>query len=91
MTLQEIMERVGSRKVGLVRLYAEDALQEIQEYTGAFSTFISVNVTSGQRRYPLPDGIIKVEGVYKRFTTSTDPDSYVRIPRIRDIQVLEST
>ena len=72
MTIQEIMERVGTKKANVVRAYVNDGLRELEGLIPENTTHVIYNISSGQKLYELPDNMVKILGVYRKYSTSTD-------------------
>lgn len=89
-TLQNLMERVGSKKEGLIREFANDALREIEGLIPEKTTYTLYSVVADQRLYSLPSGV-RILGVYRKYNTSTSPTSYIKISRVVGIDLTEAT
>ena len=79
MTVQEIMERVGSKDTTRVIAYIKDAINVIQsnydENVGTWKT----NIVDGTRDYPLPANLIRILSISVK---DTNDKKYKRIRRI---------
>lgn len=87
MTLQEVLERVGSKKVGLIRIYINDALRELEGLIPEKSTHTKYNIVADQKLYSMPDDMVRLLGIYRKW--STDSSHYVKMARATHINITE--
>ena len=80
MTVQEVMERVGTTQTGRALAYIKDALEEINILAEANVTTERINIVKDQRFYDLPNNAIKIEDVRCKNHLNTR-DEYRSIPR----------
>ena len=91
MTLQEIMERVGSKQPNVVRAYVNDGLRELEGLIPEKTTYLMYNITEGQKLYSMPDNFVTILGVYKRYrANSTGTYSYIKIPRVVNVEITDA-
>jgi len=91
MTLQEVMERVGSKKFGIVKAYVTDALRRIETLIPEKTTHTLYSVVAEQRLYSLPSDMVRLLGVYRKYSTSSDPTSYIKISRVTGIDLTDAS
>lgn len=87
MTLQEICERVGSKKINLIKTYVNDGLREIQSLIPEKTTYEKITVVADQRLYSFPANMVKLLGVYRKYD---DEGKYVKIGRIAHLDLTQS-
>lgn len=85
MTLLEIMERCGIREPELAKVYIRDAMREMQSLIPEKTTYTVFSVVTGQRNYDMPANMVKLLGVYSKYTTS----QYKRISIISNVDIVE--
>ena len=86
MTIQEIMERSGSRRTGDIIAYIRDAINIIQSNTEDKITTEKQNIISGIRDYRLPADMIALKSI--SVLDTEDDNKYKRIPRLSGTPIL---
>jgi len=90
LTLQEIMERVGSKQPNVIRAYVNDGLREIEGLIPEKTTYQMYNIVEGQKLYSMPNNMVTLLGVYRKYReNSTGTYSYILIPRVVNIDLTE--
>tara|TARA_R100000458_G_C8241825_1_gene220672 strand:- start:423 stop:701 length:279 start_codon:yes stop_codon:yes gene_type:complete len=79
MTVQEIMERVGSKDTSRVIAYIKDAINVIQSNYDENTATWKTNIVDGTRDYPLPANLIRLLSVSVK---DTNDKKYKRIRRM---------
>ena len=87
MTLQQIIERVNSKKVGLIRIYVDDALRELEGLIPEKTTHTKYDIVVDQKLYSMPGNMVRLLGVYRKW--STDSSHYVKMSRATHINITE--
>ena len=81
MTVQELMERVGSQQTGKIIAYIKDGLEEINMLTETHTKIERFDITEDQRFYTLPNEMVKMIDIrIKNHLNSKD--EYRSIPRM---------
>ena len=89
MTVQEIMERAGTKDTSLVLAWLKDAVHLIQSSTTDKLKVVKYNIIDGEREYLLPQDLIAVKSVAVK---DTNDKKYKRIKRlVHDPVVREDT
>jgi len=79
MTIQEIMERAGTKDTTLVIALIKDAIHLIQSnYDENVATW-KTNISDGTREYPFPANMIKLRNIS---VLDTGDDKYKKIRRL---------
>lgn len=63
MTVQEIMERVGSRETNITIAYIKDAIHLINSNNEENIATWKTDIVDGQREYPFPANMINVKSI----------------------------
>ena len=63
MTIQEVMERVGSRETTLITAFIKDAIHLINSNNEENIATWKTNIVDGQREYPFPANLINVKSI----------------------------
>tara|TARA_R100000808_G_scaffold24933_1_gene59570 strand:+ start:4110 stop:4388 length:279 start_codon:yes stop_codon:yes gene_type:complete len=79
MTVQEIMERVGSKDTSRVIAYIKDAINVIQSNYDENTATWKTNIVDGTRDYPLPANLVRLLSVSVK---DTNDKKYKRIRRM---------
>ena len=79
MTVQEIMERAGTKDTSLVLAWLKDAMHLIQSSTTDKLKVVKYNIIDGEREYLLPQDLIAVKSVAVK---DTNDKKYKRIKRL---------
>ena len=79
MTVQEIMERAGTKDTSLVLAWLKDAMHLIQSSTTDKLKVVKYNIIDGEREYLLPQDMIAVKSVAVK---DTNDKKYKRIKRL---------
>ena len=89
MTVQEIMERAGTKDTSLVLAWLKDAIHLIQSSTTDKLKVVKYNIIDGEREYLLPQDLIAVKSVAVK---DTNDKKYKRIKRlVHDPVIREDT
>ncbi len=88
MTLQELMERLGSRETGKVKIYLQDAIREIGTLFPDKTTGTTIDVVADTLMYTLPTDMVKLLGVYRRYDSQ---GHYIRIGHVRNIEFITNS
>tara|TARA_R100001480_G_scaffold86324_2_gene93975 strand:- start:469 stop:747 length:279 start_codon:yes stop_codon:yes gene_type:complete len=89
MTVQEIMERAGTKDTSLVLAWLKDAMHLIQSSTTDKLKVVKYNIIDGEREYLLPQDMIAVKSVAVK---DTNDKKYKRIKRlVHDPVIREDT
>ena len=89
MTVQEIMERAGTKDTSLVLAGLKDAMHLIQSSTTDKLKVVKYNIIDGEREYLLPQDLIAVKSVAVK---DTNDKKYKRIKRlVHDPVIREDT
>tara|TARA_R100001594_G_C4043731_1_gene263740 strand:- start:1680 stop:1958 length:279 start_codon:yes stop_codon:yes gene_type:complete len=79
MTVQEIMERVGSKEPTLVIAWIKDAIHLIESNTKENLKVQKSNIIDGIREYPLPVDMVSIKTISVK---DTSDNKYKTIKRI---------
>jgi len=79
MTVQEIMERAGTKDTSLVLAWLKDAVHLIQSSSTDKLKVVKYNIIDGEREYLLPQDMIAVKSVAVK---DTNDKKYKRIKRL---------
>ena len=79
MTVQEIMERAGTKDTSLVLAWLKDAVHLIQSSSTDKLKVVKYNIIDGEREYLLPQDLIAVKSVAVK---DTNEKKYKRIKRL---------
>jgi len=79
MTVQEIMERAGTKDTSLVLAWLKDAIHLIQSSSNDKLKVVKYNIIDGEREYLLPQDLIAVKSVAVK---DTNDKKYKRIKRL---------
>ena len=79
MTVQEIMERAGTKDTSLVLAWLKDAIHLIQSSSTDKLKVVKYNIIDGEREYLLPQDLIAVKSVAVK---DTNDKKYKRIKRL---------
>lgn len=79
MTVQEIMERAGTKNTTLAIAWMKDAFHLIQSNVKENTKMQKRNIIDGIRKYPLPADMIALKSISVKDTTD---DKYKKIRRI---------
>jgi hypothetical protein len=79
MTVQEIMERAGTKDTSLVLAWLKDAVHLIQSSSTDKLKVVKYNIIDGEREYLLPQDLIAVKSVAVK---DTNDKKYKRIKRL---------
>jgi len=79
MTIQEIMERAGTKDTTLAIAWMKDAFHLIQSNVKESTKVQKSNIIDGIRKYPLPADMIALKSISVKDTTD---DKYKKIRRI---------
>ena len=89
MTVQEIMERAGTKDTSLVLAWLKDAVHLIQSSSTDKLKVVKYNIIDGEREYLLPQDMIAVKSVAVK---DTNDKKYKRIKRlVHDPVIREDT
>ena len=89
MTVQEIMERVGSKEPTLIMAYFKDAIHLIKSSANEDSKVVKYNIIDGERDYLLPQDLVAIKSIS---IYDTNDKKYKKIQRIvQDLIVKEDT
>lgn len=88
MTVQEVMERVGTKQTGLALAFINDGLQEIAERTPDKVKRAFYSIEADTRFYLLPTDMIKLQGVYRKYDSN---GRYIPISMISDVEIQEDS
>ena len=89
MTVQEIMERAGTKDTSLVLAWLKDAVHLIQSSSTDKLKVVKYNIIDGEREYLLPQDLIAVKSVAVK---DTNDKKYKRIKRlVHDPVIREDT
>ena len=81
MTVQELMERVGSQQTGKIIAYIKDGLEEINMLTETHTKIERFDITEDQRFYTLPNEMVKMIDIRVKNHLNSK-DEYRSIPRM---------
>ena len=79
MTILEMMERSGMKNTKLAVAFVKDAIHLMQSQVDVNVATWKTNITDGQRAYPFPANMIKLDSVSIKDTTDS---KYKRIRRL---------
>tara|TARA_Y100001951_G_C11172555_1_gene201133 strand:- start:393 stop:671 length:279 start_codon:yes stop_codon:yes gene_type:complete len=79
MTVQEIMERAGTREPTLVIAWIKDAINLIQSNKNANLKTWKFDIIDGQREYTMPTDLIKLKSISVK---DTQDNKYKKIKRL---------
>mgnify|MGYP003148800189 FL=1 len=79
MTVQEIMERAGTREPTLVIAWIKDAINLIQSNKNANLKTWKFDIIDGQREYTMPTDLIKLKSISVK---DTQDKKYKKIKRL---------
>jgi hypothetical protein len=79
MTVQEIMERAGTRQTSLAIAWMKDAYHLIQSSVNENVKTQKSNIIDGIRKYPLPADLINIKSISIK---DTNDDKYKKIRRL---------
>ena len=89
MTVQEIMERAGTKDTSLVLAWLKDAIHLVQSSSTEKLKVVKYNIIDGEREYLLPQDLIAVKSVAVK---DTNDKKYKRIKRlVHDPVIREDT
>ena len=89
MTVQEIMERAGTKDTSLVLAWLKDAIHLVQSSSTEKLKVVKYNIIDGEREYLLPQDMIAVKSVAVK---DTNDKKYKRIKRlVHDPVIREDT
>ena len=89
MTVQGIMERVGSKEPTLIMAYLKDAIHLIKSSANEDSKVVKYNIIDGERDYLLPQDLVAIKSIS---IYDTNDKKYKKIQRIvQDLIVKEDT
>ena len=80
MTVQEIMERAGTNKIGFAIAYIKDALAEMNILSETHVTTERIDITKDQRFYSIPNDCVKILDIRCKHHNNED-EKYRSIPR----------
>ena len=80
MTVQEIMERVGTKEIGFALAYIKDALAEMNILSETHVTTERIDITKDQRFYEIPNDCVKILDIRCKHHNNED-EKYRSIPR----------
>ena len=80
MTVQEIMERAGTNKIGFAIAYIKDALDEMNILSETHITTQRIDINKDQRFYEIPNDCLKILDIRCKHHNNTD-STYRSIPR----------
>ena len=80
MTVQEIIERAGTKDIGFALAYIKDALAEMNILSETHVTTERIDITKDQRFYNIPNDCIKILDIRCKHHNNTD-NKYRSIPR----------
>ena len=90
MTLQEVMERVGSKEIGIIRAYVNDAFRELEGLIPEATTYTLISVVADQKLYSYPSNMVKMLGVYRKYREDSSGNfTYIQIPRVSNLDLTE--
>lgn len=81
MKVQELMERVGDNRTGLIIAYIKDALEEINMSSETNITTERIDITKDKRFYEIPHDCIKITDIRCKNHNNTK-DEYGSLPRM---------
>jgi len=91
MSLQEIMERVGSKEPSVIRAYVDDAFRELEGLIPEHTTYQMYNIVADQKLYAFPNNMVKILGVYRRYREdSSGTYSYIQIGRVANLNLTDA-
>ena len=90
MKIDEIMERVGSTKTGVVVAYVKDALEEMALISPTHITKERIDITLDQRLYEIPLDALNILDVRVKHHNNED-STYRSIPRLAYEPEIEDT
>ena len=79
MTILEMMERSGMKNTTLAVAFVKDAIHLMQSQVDVDVATWKTNITDGQRDYPFPANMIKLDSISIKDTTDS---KYKRIRRL---------
>ena len=80
MTVQELMERAGTNKIGFAIAYIKDALDEMNILSETHVTTQRIDINANQRFYALPNDCLKILDIRCKHHNNAD-NKYRSIPR----------
>lgn len=80
MTVQELMERVGTAETGRAIAYIKDGLEEINMLAETHITTARIDIVKDQRFYNLPSDMVKILDIRCKDQLNND-SNYRSIPR----------
>ena len=90
MKIDEIMERVGSTKPGVVVAYVKDALEEMALISPTHITKERIDITLDQRLYEIPLDALNILDIRCKHHNNED-STYRSIPRLAYEPEIEDT
>tara|TARA_R100001463_G_scaffold11656_1_gene32466 strand:+ start:8162 stop:8443 length:282 start_codon:yes stop_codon:yes gene_type:complete len=81
MKVQELMERVGDTRTGLILAYLKDGLKELNRISEVNVNEENIDLALNQRYYHLPRDMVKIIDVRVKNHLNTK-DEYRSIPRM---------
>ena len=88
MTVQELMERVGSTETGKAIAYIKDGLEEINMLAETHSRVERIDVTANQRFYQFPKEMVKVIDIRMKNHRNSKGE-YRSIPRLLNPPIIK--
>jgi len=80
MTVQEIIERAGTKDIGFAIAYIKDALDEMNIIAETHITTQRIDINKDQRFYEIPNDCLKILDIRCKHQNNTD-NKYRSIPR----------
>ena len=80
MTVQEIIERAGTKDIGFALAYIKDALDEMNIIAETHITTQRIDINKDQRFYEIPNDCLKILDIRCKHQNNTD-NKYRSIPR----------
>ena len=80
MTVQEIIERAGTKDIGFAIAYIKDALDEMNILAETHITTQRIDINKDQRFYEIPNDCLKILDIRCKHQNNTD-NKYRSIPR----------
>jgi len=81
MTIEELMERIGSTQTGRIVAYVKDALNEMNSLSETHTAIARINIRKGKRFYRLPQNAVQILDVRCKDQKNED-GLYESIPRM---------
>ena len=81
MTVQEIMERVGTNETGRAMAYIRDALDEMALLSPSHTNTARIDIEQNKRFYSIPFEAIQILNIRCKNHNNSD-DNYKEIPRM---------